>query len=147
MCWCMTSANHCYECNKEFNQRQLLTPCGYVENGRGCRGTGETCEACTSARAAEEECQKTIYRQRPLNLDVKGRTRMQGLLSAFREDRDRRKQLSQEERATKDAAEDTGNKDKTTVGGQCEDDGGKVQEGLVPPSPLITERHQYHDHC
>ncbi|KAI1299869.1 hypothetical protein F5Y03DRAFT_397380 [Xylaria venustula] len=109
MCWTSTSFNHCYECAKTFNHRPHKIPCHAAENNQKCIikrldhevvHTGENCAECKASRAAEEECQRMIYRSRPLVLDVKGKDRMRALALAYRQDlsirRNERQQLAKD---------------------------------------------------
>ncbi|KAI1438996.1 hypothetical protein GGR50DRAFT_690764 [Xylaria sp. CBS 124048] len=96
MCWAGKCFNHCYECAKEFNHGEHVIPCYAYENRAECKvkqleydiiQTSETCNDCTAARKAEEECQRTIYRSRPLNLapETATRKRITKMFWAFRE--------------------------------------------------------------
>ncbi|KAI0444031.1 hypothetical protein F4803DRAFT_549609 [Xylaria telfairii] len=93
MCWTGIAFNHCYDCSREFGHTAHTTPCHASENGQPCAlihlphyiiHTGENCAECKASREAEEECQRKIYNSRPLNLDVKNKRRMRGLLAAYR---------------------------------------------------------------
>ncbi|KAH8160693.1 hypothetical protein CIB48_g7560 [Xylaria polymorpha] len=100
MCWSGIAFNHCYECSREFDHKAHTTPCHASENGQPCAlkqlphyiiHTGENCAECKAAREAEEACQRNIYHSRPLNLDLKDKTRMRALLAAYRQDMRARK--------------------------------------------------------
>ncbi|KAI3320545.1 hypothetical protein HD806DRAFT_505431 [Xylariaceae sp. AK1471] len=92
MCWSGISFNHCYDCAREFNYRAHVMPCYANQNGKPCARrplkqpvvqTSENCSECQSAQSAEEECQPTAYRLKPLNLDIKGKERMTALYSSY----------------------------------------------------------------
>ncbi|KAI1826905.1 hypothetical protein F4861DRAFT_495621 [Xylaria intraflava] len=95
MCWSSVAFSHCYECSREFNRRTHVIPCYASENGRLCAvkplrhdviQTNENCADCKAARSAEEECQRLLYRSRPLplGLHVQTKKRMATLFAAFR---------------------------------------------------------------
>ncbi|KAI3329768.1 hypothetical protein F4824DRAFT_481277 [Ustulina deusta] len=153
MCWSGTAFNACYECAREFNHRAHVVPCHAAENGRPCAPkrldydvihSGDNCAECKAARAAEEECQRLIYRTRPLNLRVQGKERMSALAAAYRQDlrarRYRREQLARDIAASRDLA-DGGGLRQTGYRGAVDRDGAS-SEGVVIAPMLVTARHQ-----
>ncbi|KAL7624700.1 hypothetical protein AAE478_006270 [Parahypoxylon ruwenzoriense] len=75
MCWENDEWYHCHECQIDWNQVRIRTPCFAVQNGRPCPGVTErepvvidweTCESCKEVRAAEEACQQIVHKQQPL---------------------------------------------------------------------------------
>lgn len=111
MCWYGKSFNICYDCAREFNHKTHKIPCvaanGVVEkeekqkekgkgrvNVRVCLvekrlqypviRTEDNCAECKASRVAEEECQRRIYRLRPLHLPIAEKSRMRVLTEAYR---------------------------------------------------------------
>ena len=83
MCWVYPSSQVCYECNTEWNYKVVTIPCRYQElagptDEQCTRRTPlahvfidyDNCEACKSARQAEEIVQQRIHRLIPLYYDI-----------------------------------------------------------------------------
>lgn len=81
MCWKTKIYNICYECNVEWNHKDITTPCWYQEQasrtGKPCTRITqredapvnyENCETCKVCRKAEEVVQQKIHRLKPLHL-------------------------------------------------------------------------------
>ncbi|KAI1158126.1 hypothetical protein F5B18DRAFT_111025 [Nemania serpens] len=93
MCRSTVCFNYCYECAREFNHKTHIVRCRATKNSHSCTSkqtydyviqTSENCRECKASRLAEEECQRMIYRSRPLCLDIKGKERMSALLACYR---------------------------------------------------------------
>ncbi|GAW27145.1 hypothetical protein SAMD00023353_7600050 [Rosellinia necatrix] len=93
MCWVGQAYDFCDVCSQGFNRRPHIVRCRANKSGRRCVPksvdrdairAGQMCEECDRARQAEEQCQRMIYRLRPLNLPVMGKPRMSALFAAYR---------------------------------------------------------------
>ncbi|KAJ8132187.1 hypothetical protein O1611_g1434 [Lasiodiplodia mahajangana] len=147
MCWSKVGFKFCYECSREFEHKARIIPCRASESGEPCAlnhvddyvvEVGENCDECKASRKAEEECQRAIYRSRPLCLDVKGKDRMAALFAAYHYDLATRKKLRREHLARRAEFRQRFNDDEDEV----EEEEPK-QEGVVIAPMFITIRHQY----
>ncbi|KAI0876112.1 hypothetical protein GGS24DRAFT_499143 [Hypoxylon argillaceum] len=92
--------------------------------------TDDNCVECKACQKAEEECQRNIYRSRPLCLHVKDKGRMSALLASYRQDLQMRKKVRSEQLVREAEIR--------------QNNGKKVEEeDLVVAPMLITARHQY----
>lgn len=81
MCHKFLKVYHCYECQNEYHEEEVLLPCFNVSNDLPCdkvttKHTAinhETCQTCQDARRAEEICQQQIYRMKPLYFNTQKR--------------------------------------------------------------------------
>ncbi|KAI1486239.1 hypothetical protein F5X96DRAFT_689216 [Biscogniauxia mediterranea] len=156
MCWGNKGHYHCYECQREFDHYDGFTPCYKHENGIACGKliprpeavqTGQNCDQCKAARAAEEMCQQQIHRQKPMVLfDRRDRARVWA--ATYEADLAARKEAARQRKAKAEAekkkrlAENPEAKPEAQPpqGEQTKQD----DEDYTPAPPFITMRHQCH---
>ncbi|RYP76820.1 hypothetical protein DL771_001556 [Monosporascus sp. 5C6A] len=137
MCWLSHPYNICYECNDEWNHRDVRTPCWTRERAEvtdePCTRITyigdividyETCERCKASRKAEEAVQQHIYRQSPLYFSI---TRKGAIRQSYWASLKLRKEEAEQAKLQKAAG-------KSSLG--------DVEDLTLAPQ-LLTMRHQF----